>query len=72
MVSERDRVDPHSEDLIGEPRCDADAVRRVLAVHHARVDLELGAQPGEALLERLPAGSADDVGDEEDAQGGGA
>ena len=50
VVSERDRVDAHSEDLVREARCDADAVGGVLAVHDAGVDLELGAQAGEAPL----------------------
>ena len=53
VVSERDRVDAHAEELVGEPRRDADAVRGVLAVHDARVDLELRAQRAQALVERL-------------------
>ena len=70
MVAERDRVDSHPEELIGEPRRDADAVRGVLAVHDAGVDLEVGAHGLQALVERPPPGGADDVGDEEDPQEG--
>ena len=69
MVAERDRVDSHPEELIGEPRRDADAVRGVLAVHDAGVDLEVGAHGLQALVERPPPGGANDVGDEEDPQG---
>ncbi len=69
VVSERDRVDAHAENLVGEPRRDADPVGGVLAVHDARVDPELRAQCAQALLQRPPSRGADDVGDEQDAQG---
>ena len=72
MVSERDRVNAHPDDLIGEPRGYPDAVRSVFAVHYARVDLELRADRAKALFESPPSGGAHDVGDEQDAQGGGA
>ena len=47
---------PIAEELIGEARRDPDAVRRVLAVHDARVDLELRADraAGAASSARLP------------------
>ena len=72
MVAERDRVDAEAQELIGQSRRDPDPVRGVLAVHDAGVDVELAAQRAEAGLERPPPGSADDVCDEEDAQGAGA
>jgi hypothetical protein len=68
VVPERDRVRPRLQKPLGEPRCDAHAVRRVLAVHDARVRAELLAQLPEPRLERVAAGGADDVRDEEDAQ----
>ena len=71
VVAERDRVGAHAEELIGEARRDPDAVRGVLAVHDARVDLELAPYRLQALLERPPARGPHDVGDEEDAQGAG-
>ena len=45
-----------------------DAVRDVLAVRDAEVDLELLEQRRQALLDRLTTRGADDVGDEQDAQ----
>ena len=71
MVSEGDRVHAHGKDLVREPRRDADPVGRVLAVHDACVHLELRAQCGQALLQRPSSRGADDVGDEQDAQGRG-
>ena len=52
VVPERDRVRAGGEQPIRQAWRDADAVGGVLAVHDARVDAELGAQPREALLER--------------------
>ena len=70
MVAECDRVDP-SRAAVGEARRDPDSVRCVLAVHDADVDLALGAEGRKARFEGTAAGSANDVGDEEDAQGAG-
>jgi hypothetical protein len=69
VVAERDRIGAHLEQLLRELRRDPDAVGDVLAVHDAEVDVELFAKRGQALLERAPAGQADDVGDEEEDQG---
>ena len=69
MIAERDRVGAHFEQLLRELRGDPDAVGDVLAVDDAEVDVELLAEGGEALLERAPAGEADDVGDEQEDQG---
>jgi hypothetical protein len=44
MVPERDRVDSHAEELIRQPGRDPDAVRGVLAVHDAGVDLAVVTQ----------------------------
>ncbi len=54
VVAERDRIDAHAEELVGEARRDPDAVRGVLAVDHARVDLVLAPNRLQALLERPP------------------
>ena len=68
MVPEGDRVHPGREQAVGEPRRDPDPVGDVLPVRDADVDLELRAQRRQALLERLPAGGPDDIGDEQNAQ----
>ena len=67
VVAERDRVGARGEELLGELRGQADAVRGVLAVHDADVDLELLAQVAQAGLDGPAAGSAEDVAQEEDA-----
>src|SRR5439155_21476019 len=69
VVSEGDRVGAGGEDAIREPRRDAGPVRNVLAVHDAEVDPPLLAQPGQAFLQRAPAGRTEDVRDEEELQG---
>ena len=68
VVPERDGVDSGREQAVGEPRRDPDPVGDVLPVRDADVDLELSAQRRQALLERLPAGGPDDIGDEQNAQ----
>ena len=69
MVSERDRVRAGGQDPVGEPRGDPDAVRRVLAVDDAEVDLELVPKAREQALDRVASGATDDVADEEDPHG---
>jgi hypothetical protein len=69
VVPERDRVDSGREQAVGESRRDPDPVGDVLRVRDADVDLEVRAQRRQTLLERLPAGGPDDVGDEQNAQG---
>jgi hypothetical protein len=68
VVAERDRVDAAPRAAVGELRRDAHAVRDVLAVRDAEVDVELVASEAKALLDRLAARRADDVGDEEKPQ----
>ena len=70
MVAERDRIGTDREQPLGELGCDPDAVGDVLAVDDAEVDAELVAETGQPFLQRLSAGSADDVADEEDPQRG--
>jgi len=69
VVAQRDRVRARGEEPSGEPRRDPDPVGDILPVHDAGVDAELLPQAGQPLLEGLPPGCADDVRDEEDAQG---
>jgi hypothetical protein len=69
VVAQRDHVCAGSEELVGELRRQADAVGGVLAVHDAKVDVELVAQGPQAPLDRPPARRADDIGDEENPQG---
>jgi hypothetical protein len=69
VVPQRDRVDSGREEPVGEARRDPDPVGDVLPVRDAEVDLQVGAQRRQTLLERLPAGGPDDVGDEQNAQG---
>ncbi len=71
MVAERDRICARRQQLFGQTRRDPDSVRGVLAVHDARVDLELRAERLQALRQSSPPGSPHDVGDEENAQGAG-
>ena len=49
---------------------DAVAAGGVLAVDHDRIQLEVGAKAGQALEQDGPAGAADHVANEEDAQAG--
>jgi hypothetical protein len=69
VVAERDHVGARREQPVGQARRDPGAVGDVLAVDDAEADAELLLQPGQARLDRVPAGGAEDVGDEEDSQG---
>jgi len=69
VVAERDHVGARREQLLRELRREADAVGDVLSVQDAEVDAELRAERPEAVLDRAPAGNADDVSDEEEDQG---
>ncbi len=69
MVAERDRVRAGGEQPVGQARRDPDPVRDVLAVDDADVDPELLAETGQEAFDRVAAGPADDVADEEDAHG---
>ena len=66
MVPEGEGVRARREQPLREARRDADAVRHVLGVDDAGVDLEALAQLGEELLDRVASGPSDDVADEED------
>jgi hypothetical protein len=68
VVAERDRVRAGREQLVRELAGDARAVGDVLAVDDADVGVELLAQAGQPLLDRLPAGGAEDVCEEKDPQ----
>jgi hypothetical protein len=68
VVAERDHVGACGQDPGGELRRDPDAVGGVLAVDDAEARTELLAQRPQPILERAPAGSSDDVTDEEDSQ----
>ena len=69
MVAERDRIDAGGQHLVRELRRDPHAVREILAVQDAEVDVQLVAQGGETVLHGPPAGNADGVCDEQDSQG---
>jgi hypothetical protein len=69
VVSERDHVGAGGKDVVGDPRSDPGAVRRVLAVDDAEADIELFAQTGQALLDYPAPRNAEDVGNEENLQG---
>ena len=72
VVAEREGVGACGEQPLGEARRDADAVRDVLAVDDADVDVELLAQAGQQLLDRVTTRTPDDVSDEEDLHRGAA
>jgi hypothetical protein len=69
VVAERDHVGAGREQPLGEARSDPRAVGHVLAVDDAEADAVLLLQGGQALLDGVSAGGAEDVGDEEDDQG---
>ena len=69
MVAERERVRAGGKEAFGESRRDADAVRDVLAVDDAGVDVEALAQVGQQRLDRVAAGATDDVADEQEPHG---
>jgi hypothetical protein len=69
VVAERDRIGSGGEQPVREPRRDPCAVGHVLAVEDAKAHPELLFQAGQAFLDRLAPGRAEDVGDEEDSYG---
>jgi hypothetical protein len=68
VVAERDHVRAGGEQRVGELGRDAGAVGRVLAVDDREVDVELVAQPGQALLDGAATCDAEDVRQKEDSQ----
>jgi hypothetical protein len=68
MIPECDRVGSRGEQPVGQARSYPYPVCRVLSVHDAGVDSELGTKPGQARLDSPSARAAHDVGDEENAQ----
>jgi hypothetical protein len=69
VVAERDHVGAGRKQALRESRRDPGAVRDVLPVDDAEADAVLLLQAGQALLDGLPAGAAEDIGDEENSQG---
>ena len=69
MVAQREYVGPGTEEALGEPRRDPGPVGHVLRVDDAEARAELVSQAWQALLDRRPAGRAEDVCDEEDLYG---
>jgi hypothetical protein len=69
VVAERDRVGAGGEDLLRQLRRQAYAVRSVLSIDNADVDVELVSEARQTLLEDAAARMPDDVGDEEEDQG---
>jgi hypothetical protein len=68
VVAGRDHVGPGREELLRQLGRQADAVRGVLAVDDAEVDLELVLELGQTVRDRPPAGRPEDVTDEENSQ----
>jgi len=69
VVPQRHRVRAGGQQALREPWRDAQAVRDVLAVDDARVDLEALAERREQPFDRVAAGTSDDVPDEQQAHG---
>jgi len=69
VVPQRHRVGAGGQQALREPWRDAEAVRDVLAVDDARVDLEALAERREQPFDRVAAGTSDDVPDEQQAHG---
>ena len=70
VVAERDHVDPGAQQLVGQPRRDAQAAGDVLRVDHDERRVVALAQGREHAQQRPPAGAADEVAGEEDRDGG--
>jgi hypothetical protein len=68
VVPQGDHVGAGGQQPVGELRRDPGAVGDVLAVDDRDVGLELLPQPRQPLLDRAPAGDAEDVREKEDSQ----
>jgi hypothetical protein len=68
VVAEGDHICAGAQEPVRELRRDPRAVRHVLAVHDADVGSELVAQLRQPSLDRVAAGDAEDVGEEENSQ----
>jgi hypothetical protein len=68
VIAERHHVGAGAQELVGELRGDARAVRDVLAVDDAEVDVELLPERVQAFLDGTPAGDAEDVREKEESQ----
>src|SRR5437762_1842132 len=66
VVPERDHAGAGGQQPLRELRRDARAVRGVLSVDDAELDLELGPQARQPVLDRPPTGRAEDIADEQD------
>lgn len=69
MVSSCYDIGSGLQETSSEPRGDAGPVGRVLTVHDAEVDLSIGANRREMLLDSLASRRAEDVGEEQNSQG---
>jgi hypothetical protein len=71
VVPRRDHVRPRGQELPRELRGEPDAVRGVLAVHHAKLDGELLFQLRKSFFDGTATGRSEHIAEKEDAQGGG-
>ncbi len=69
MVAERDHVGAGFQDGGADGFRDARAARRVLAVDHHAVETPRGPQPWQLALDRVAAGAAHDIADEQEPHG---
>ena len=68
MVAERDAVGAGVEHLLADGLGDAEAAGRVLAIDDDEIERPAAAQLGQPLVDRLAAGAADHVAEEEEAR----
>ena len=64
VVSAREHVNSRLQQLLCEPRRDAEARRRVLPVRDDQINLPLRNDVREAFMNDMPSGRADNVSDE--------
>ena len=65
VVAERDHIGARRQQLVADRLGDAEAAGRVLAVDDDEIELPGVAQAGQAVRDRVAAGAADDVAEEE-------
>src|ERR1700693_428045 len=58
-----EHIDPESEEVIGDLRCQAETASRILAVGHHQVDAQLAAQLRHETRDRFTPGATDDIAD---------
>ena len=69
MISRCDHIGARVEQTFRDPRGDADPVGGVLTIDNTEVDLVIGPDRFQMLLDRPASGRAEDIGEEEDSQG---